>query len=303
MWGRPPCCVLRKQGGRPPSAAGSLKGVRMTQNTYRTREVEPGIWQITDVLDNRAYLVVGSCAAVLVDTCVGYGNIRAVVSALTDLSVSVVLTHSHYDHVGGAYFYDEVFISQQDDDQWEYENGLASEVYPQLVERGTFAEGVPFGPRDGKLPRVTHVCEGDVFDLGGLTVEAVLLPAHTPGSMGYLVRERRVLLSGDAVTPIMCLFFPTSQGIEAYRATLAKMSGLPFDRFYTGHHDVGFARQTLASFDACAEYAQTARGITWQHALLSEFVGTAYLPPCNTHDVDSPDFRGLIGPYVPRKKR
>lgn len=293
----------RTNGLAGTHGARRLGRVCMAQDIYRTREIEPGIWQIADVLDDRAYLVVGNRAAVLVDTCVGYGNIRTVVGALTDLPVSVVLTHSHYDHVGGAYFYDKVCISQQDDDQWEYENGLANEVYPQLVERGTFAEGVAFGPRDGKPPRVAHVCEGDVFDLGGLTVEAVLLPAHTPGSMGYLVRERRALLSGDAVTPIMCLFFPRSQGIEAYRATLAKMSGLPFDRFYTGHHDVGFARQSLASFDACAKYAQTARGITWQHALLSEFVGTAYLPPCDTQDVDSPDFRGLIGPFVPRKKK
>ncbi len=275
----------------------------MTQSMYRTCEIEPGIWQITDVLDDRAYLVVGSRAAMLVDTCVGYGNISAVVSTLTDLPVSVVLTHSHYDHVGGAYFYDEVYISAQDDGQWEYEKGVASEMYPQLLERGTFTGSVPFGPRDGKPPRVSSVGEGDVFDLGGLSVEVVSLPAHTPGSVGYLVRERRVLLSGDAVTPIMCLFFPRSLGIGAYRATLAKMSGLPFNRFYTGHHDVGFARQSLASFDACAEYAQSARGISWRHALLSEFVGTAYLSPCGVDDVDSPDFRGLIGSYVPRQER
>lgn len=275
----------------------------MTGELYRASEVEPGIWQLTDVLDDRAYLVVGKRAAVLVDTCAGYGNIAEAVRKICDLPITVVLTHSHYDHVGGAFFFDEVRICAEDDGRWDAEKALAERAYPQLLEQGTFAEAVPFGPRDGARPHVRHVAEGDVFDLGGVTVEAVALPAHTPGSMGYLVRERRVLLSGDAVTPIMCLFFPQSLGINVHRATLAKMADLQFDRLYTGHHDVAFAREELASFDACAEFAQTDVGIPWQHALLEEFVGTLHFAPCDTDDVDSPDFRALIGPYVPRKRK
>lgn len=233
----------------------------MAQATYSKREIVPGVWQITDVLDDRAYLVVGRDSAVLVDTCAGYGNIWSTVCELTNLPTSVVLTHAHYDHVGGAYFMDEVSICAADDGRWAYEESLANRVYPQLVEQGIFLPDVPFGVRDGAMPRVRHVAEGDTFDLGGITVEAVLLPGHTAGSMGYLVRERRVLLSGDAVTPIMCLFFEDSLGIPAYRATLAKMGELPFDEFYTGHHDVGFGKDELPSFDACAAYAQSHRGV------------------------------------------
>lgn len=275
----------------------------MRGNPYRAEEIEPGIWQLTDVLDDRAYLVVGEHSAVLVDTCAGYGDIAEVVRETCDLPLTVVLTHSHYDHIGGSYFFEEVLIAAADDGAWEAEGALAEEAYPQLVASGTFSVDVPFGPRDGARPRVRHVAEGDVFDLGGVTVETVALPAHTPGSMGYLVRERRVLLSGDAVTPIMCLFFPKSLGIDAHRATLAKMADLPFERLYTGHHDVAFTRESLAGFDACAEFAQTDVGIPWQHALLEEFRGTLHLAPCGTDDVDSPDFRALIGPYVPRRRK
>lgn len=268
----------------------------MVQVAYRTREIASGIWQITDALDNRAYLVVGGDSAVLVDTCAGYGDIRSAIGELTDLPTSVVLTHAHYDHVGGAYFMDEVGISAADDGEWAYEEGLANRVYQQLVEQGAILPSAPFGVRDGAMPRVRHVTEGDAFDLGGITVEAVSLPGHTAGSTGYLVRERRILLSGDAVTPIMCLFFANSLGIPEYRATLAKMEGLPFTLFYTGHHDVGFAKDELPSFDACAAYAQSHRGVEWQRELLPELKGTAYLPPGGTYDADSPDFRALIGP-------
>lgn len=274
----------------------------MGSDFYQTREVEPGVWQITDVLDDRAYLVVGERGAALVDTCAGYGELVPVVRELTDLPITVLLTHAHYDHVGGAYSFDEVRMGEGDSHEWTYERQLAQRAYQRQLEWGTFADDVPFAPRDGVMPRVRSVAEADVFDLGGVSVEAVALPGHTPGSMGYLVRERRVLLSGDAVTPIMCLFFPRSLGVAAYRETLAKMAHLPFDRFYTGHHDVGFAREELASFDATAAWAQEHRGITWQHAIFEEYTGTAYLAPCDTPDADSPDFRALIGPYVPRSK-
>ena len=275
----------------------------MTKAEYGLREIAAGVWQVTDVLDDRAYLVVGERAALLVDTCIGYGDIREQVRQLTDLPLSVALTHAHYDHMGGAYLFDEAWLAEAEDGQWAYEEGLAKRVYARHLAEGVFEGGEMLGFRDGVRPASRHVSDGDVFDLGGITVEAVALPGHTPGSLGYLVRERRILLSGDAVTPIMCLFFPNSLPVSAYRETLAKMSALPFDSFYTGHHDVGFAREALGSFDETAAFAETHRGVTWQHAMLEEYVGCAYLPPCGTIDADSPDFRALIGPYVKRERR
>ena len=270
---------------------------------YRVTRITPHIRQISDVLDDRAYLIEGARSCILVDTCAGFGNIGTFVRDLTDLPVTVLLTHSHYDHTGGSYFFQEVSIAPEDDGQWEYEASLARKARTTLINRGAFGADTSFALEDGAMPRVTYVHEGDCFDLGGLNVEAVALPGHTPGSMGYLVEEERVLLSGDAVTPIMCLFFGRSLGIAPYRKTIAKMTTLPFDLFYTGHHDVGFPRSSLDGFDAAAAFAQQDRGITWQHSVLPEFKGTLHLAPCDTDDVDSPDFRALIEPYVPRPRR
>lgn len=273
------------------------------RETYRVRQIEPDIWQISDVLDDRAYVVVGESSAVLVDTTIGYGDLAEVVRGITTLPLTVLLTHNHYDHTGGVGWFEEACISRLEMPFLQREEQRAMRVHEHMLKHGDAQPDVAFAARDGGKPRYRAIGEGDRLDLGGLTVEAVLLPGHTPGSMGYLVRERRVLLSGDAVTPIMCLFFEENQGIQTYRATIAKMSTLDFECFYTGHHDVGFAKETLASFDACAEYALTARGVPWRHTILPEFVGTVYLAPCNTTDADSPEFRALIGPYVPRQPR
>lgn len=40
---------------------------------------------------------------------------------------------------------------------------------------------------------------GDVFDLGGLTAEVIALPGHTPGGICLLLREDRLLFTGDSI--------------------------------------------------------------------------------------------------------
>lgn len=263
----------------------------------RRREVCESVWQLSDVLDNRAYMIVGSRRALLVDTMVGLGDLRAAVRELTELPVDVALTHRHFDHVGGAYQFGRVLMSELDAGHFGYERGLGAQGVAALQESGVIVPGEPWAPCEGREPEVDFVCEGDVFDLGGITVEAVGLAGHTRGSVGYLVRERRLLLSGDAVTPTMCLFFEESLSVAAWRATLEKMAYLPFDSFYTGHHERGFARSSLASFVSMANAFEELRPIRWQHAMLPQFTGSLRVYE-NGAGVDE-DFRGIITAGLP----
>ena len=124
--------------------------------------------------------------------------------------------------------------------------------------------------------------------------------------MGYLIEDCGVLLSGDAVTPIMCLFSENSLSIQDWRdKTLARMAELPFEHFYTGHHDRAFSKADLASFDAAGAYALTDRGMEWKHSRLDEFRGIIHLCPCGTCDTSSVDFRAVIDRWheLPPRKR
>lgn len=276
---------------------------------FRTREVTQGVWQLTDVLDCRAYLVVGSRRAALVDAAGGLGDVSQAVRALTDLPVTVLLTHRHYDHTSGAYFFHDVRISATDDGAWDEEGELGQTVRDQVVGEGLLPADAPWFLADGRRPECTHVAEGDVLDLGGLSLEAVALPGHTAGSVGYLVRERRLLLSGDAVTPIMCLFFAESLPVAGWRETVRRMRELSFDEFWTGHHGCGFSRESLGEWDEMAGWVlgerdgQAPRGMDWVETRLPQFTGTIYLYDNGVLDVDSPRFRALIGPRVPRQPR
>ena len=280
----------------------------MTQ-LFETKQLVPGLHRIVDVLGNHCYLVEGETSALLVDTCGGIGDLPACLRELTSLPVTVVLTHGHADHVSGAYWFGEAHISALDAGErcWEVAEDHSARLFARAVEEGKVAEETPFAPRDGARPQEIAVADGETFELGGRTVRAVALPGHTKGSMGYLVEDLRVLLSGDAVTPIMCLVLDGSLTIQEWREkALARMAELPFEHFYTGHHDHAFAKADLASFDAAGAYALQDRGIEWQHAVITEFRGIMHLCPCDTLDVNSADFRAVIEPWhelPPRKHK
>ena len=123
--------------------------------------------------------------------------------------------------------------------------------------------------------------------------------------MGYLLRERRLLLSGDAVTPCMCLFFPESLSIATWREMLVKMQGIPFDTFRIGHYSHEFTKGDLEGFLSAADYALSGvRGLSWMYTYIDGLKGSLYISPKTpTDDADSPDFRAVIGPYVPRERK
>lgn len=271
-----------------------------------TEKIEPGLWRLVDPMGFIAHLVVGEREAALVDATLGIGDVRAAARAVAgDRPLRVLLTHRHPDHVGGAYRFSEVMMPELEDGHWEEAERHAAEHRAAGMEGDPSLVAAPWAFSEGARPRVTHVADGDELDLGGLRIACVALPGHTEGSVGYLCRELGVLLSGDAVTPIMCLCFEESLTLDDWRATLARMEGLPFERFYTGHHRHAFTKADLPSFAAAADFAERDRGIAWHHAQVADWDGTCHLCPCGTADADSPDFRAVItrGLPAPRPRR
>ncbi len=272
----------------------------------KVEQLDEGLYALSDPLDFRCYLVVGTRRAALVDTMGGFGNVREVVGRLAGgLPVTALLTHRHIDHASGAYFFEEVMMSAEEDGHWEELESQAREHMANALAEGVVPADAPWSVRDGSRPHVTYVAEGDVIELGGRHLEVVALPGHTVGSMGYLCPELRALFSGDAVTPVMCLCFPESLDIDEWRQTIAKMQTLDFERFYTGHHEHAFGREDLVSFDEAAAFALTDRGIEWHHTLIEAWEGTCHFCPCPTDDVESVDFRAVITKGLPpqRKRR
>src|SRR2546425_868523 len=77
---------------------------------FVTVPVRRGVWLISEPGYVHSYLVAGKERAVLIDTGMGISPIAPVARNLTNLPLSVLLTHNHYDHVGGAKDFDRIAI-------------------------------------------------------------------------------------------------------------------------------------------------------------------------------------------------
>ena len=67
--------------------------------------------------ETHCYLLLGTERAVLIDTGLGVANIRKVVENLTDLPVTAITTHAHWDHIGGHKYFPN-FAVHEDEVTW-----------------------------------------------------------------------------------------------------------------------------------------------------------------------------------------
>ena len=80
-------------------------------------EFSEGLFEIDEFDCASVFVIVGEERALVLDTGTGIGDLRWVIEhKITDKPYDVVLTHNHADHIGGAGFFDEVWIHGADAD-------------------------------------------------------------------------------------------------------------------------------------------------------------------------------------------
>ncbi len=220
----------------PRAAYAGLPKHESSNDWFEVYEVEAGVFAIYEPFQWQeviSYLIVGSEAAALFDTGNGIGDIRAVVEQLTDRPVRVINSHSHFDHIGGNYQFDDV-LSIATEFSLERTHGVDSaeirmEVSPEALCRD-LPEGVSEAAHKTRPFSITaRLADGDVVDIGGRQLEILHIPGHAPDAIALLDREAGYLWSGDSFYegPIW-LFFPETD-LVAYRASVAKLAAVATD--------------------------------------------------------------------------
>lgn len=207
---------------------------------FISEKISPTVTRIHGITDEQMYLIEGNDCAALIDTGSGVGNLRTYVEGLTEKPVIVILTHGHLDHAMGAPEFDTVYMSRKDHDIYEAHCDLQLRK-DYLSQSPSFSDVeeqdyIPIASCD----TFRDLREGDIFDLGGITIEIFNCPGHTAGSVAMLLREERTLITGDACNTFTFLFDWYSTDLLTYEASLRHLLSQTedkFDRIYLSHRN------------------------------------------------------------------
>ena len=180
---------------------------------------------------NYAYLIMGERRALLFDAGSGTrDNITHIVAGLTQLPVTVMPSHLHFDHTGGIKPFTSIAMIDLPETRADVTN-----------ERFTIGRYEFHGMRDGLTPPTFTVTEwlkpGATIDLGGRMLTVLSMPGHTPTSVALYDPASHQLFSGDYIYPTTLYAFLPGSSLSAYRATTKRLLAmLPADtRIWTAH--------------------------------------------------------------------
>ena len=209
-----------------------LKSVASPDPWFEVYEIRPGVFAIYEPHQAEevvSYLIVGRNQALLFDTGLGIGNIQSVVQSLTKLSILVVNSHTHNDHVG---------------DNWRFSRVAGMDTpFTRLSARGSRADAqseLDPGNLCGNLPasfdakayatkpwKITEVIhDGSAIDLGGRTIDVIATPGHTPDAIALIDQQNGLLFTGDSYYPGPIYLYRPETDLDAYEKSITKLAAL-----------------------------------------------------------------------------
>lgn len=201
----------------------------------------PGVTCIDDAGDSVCYVICGSERAAVIDTVNGMEDLYAVVREITDLPLVVINTHGHCDHVWGNTFFDEAYIHPDDIALHNHHFAMRKDTMLDQAEQygATREEMQAF--IDAQPCPLKPICEGEIIDLGGRSLEVIRITGHTQGSIALLDRTASFLYSGDAINGQIWLQLPESAKLTTYLDSLNALDAYRpyFTELHTGHNVEG----------------------------------------------------------------
>ena len=273
----------------PRAAYSNFEKSKISTDWFEVYEVETDVWAIYEPFQWQeviSYLIIGSESALLFDTGNGMDNIRAIVDQITDKPIQVLNSHSHFDHIGGNYQFEEI-LSPSTKFSVANSRGNDSQQIKMEASAEALCRGLPAGVTKEnhhiKAYSITaRVQEGDIIDLGSRKLEILQVPGHTDDSVALLDRDSGLLWTGDSFYegPIW-LFFPETD-LAAYKTSLARLVALvpQLRALFPAHNTPKASPSMLVETQKAFELVLQGKAEpvpTWEGVVTFEFEGFGFL--------------------------
>jgi len=237
---------------------------------FEVTQLTSGLFRITEPLCHRwvranSFLILGRTRDILVDSGMGVAALRPIIERLSSRPPLIFTTHAHIDHVGShPEFADSEILVHPAEAMELAQSGQRGLLFPERsaeeVEALRRAGIDPSRSMVGAIPFVGYdpasyqrapveptrlVSEGDIIETGDREFEVLHLPGHSPGSIALWERSSGSLFSGDAIYDGVIVDNLPGSDVNAYRATMKRIAGLPLAQVFGGHNAPMTKAQTL----------------------------------------------------------
>ncbi|MFW9824201.1 MAG: MBL fold metallo-hydrolase [Candidatus Thorarchaeota archaeon] len=167
------------------------------------------------------FLILGSHSALLIDTGCGLFPLKPILcEIINDRKLLVINTHSHFDHIGGNYEFDEIFIHHEELKSISVPTDISflKDSPREIAKR---FESNKFTLLPSK--HIKSINDNDIIELGELTVRVIHTPGHSQGSISLLTNKGE-LFTGD--TAHYGAMYISKEDFSIHLASLSKLLSL-----------------------------------------------------------------------------
>ena len=194
----------------------------------------------------------------------GMSPLKPLIDGLARTDYDIILSHGHIDHAMGAIeFLPEHKVYMNLADRLVYD-GMADLKQRTEYTKMSIPETIDYNDLPIAPVNAVHaddefhnLVDGEIFDLGGIHIQAFSFPGHTPGMMALLLKEDRILITGDGANRSTFVWDNYAPSLHSYLSSLKELQrrtdGL-YDHIFITHGNYEVSPMLLQNLiNLCAD--------------------------------------------------
>ncbi len=237
-----------------------IRDLKKNSREYSSKEwfvvsqVENNIWAIREphyYQDVVSYFIKGRDKDILIDTGTGLANIYNVLPITKESNsknLTVFLTHTHWDHVGGTNFFADVRVFDNDFETLRLSRGWKPEEILEFEKHHNARISQSLSQNYPGIPGLKHfqtLKNNQRIDIGGDTLLVISTPGHSPGSVSYYLEKSRNLFTGDTFYVGPIYLHMKGSDYHQFLASIQKMELYldKLNKIFPAHNDTSLTLQ------------------------------------------------------------